>query len=174
MADIRDRLAVITETASGAILDRPDGLDLRAAIEAGDITCFSLDAAGSPETARTLGRLAVHDLSAIFGTLGAAGWGQTHMHPVILDEFSALATRKVGDLFAQARSAGGAIILSTQDLDADLTTVGQQFASIIRTNTNVWLVLRQTRADIAENIAHDLGTHPTWKKAYPLMINGIC
>lgn len=87
IGDIRDRLAVITKTASGAILDRPDGLDLRAAIEAGDITCFSLDAAGSSETARTLGHLAVHDLSGIFSTLGAVGWGQTHMCPVILDEF---------------------------------------------------------------------------------------
>lgn len=165
VGDVRDRLAVITETDAGRILDDPNGLDLRNAIEHGDIVCFSLDAAGSPETARTIGRLAVHDLSAIFGTLGSTGWGTDHMCPVILDEFSALATRKVGDLFARARSAGGAIILSTQDLDADLNAVGRQFAAAVKTNTNVWLVLRQTRGDIAEGISHDLGTATTWKES---------
>lgn len=165
VGDVRDRLAVITETDAGRILDDPNGLDLRAAIERGDIVCFSLDAAGSPETARTIGRLAVHDLSAIFGSLGSTGWGTDHMCPIILDEFSALATRKVGDLFARARSAGGAIILSTQDLDADLNAVGRQFAAAVKTNTNVWLVLRQTRGDIAEGISHDLGTVTTWKES---------
>lgn len=163
VGDIRDRMAVIADTAAGRVLDAT-GFRLEDAIRNGDITVFSLDAAGSPATARTIGTLAVQDLSACFGRLARDDWGRDHVCPVVLDEFSALASPKVADLYARARSAGGAVLLATQDLDADLETVSPQFAAAVRTNANVWIVLRQTRGEAADAIARDIGSRLAWKE----------
>ena len=163
VGDVRDRVAVIVDTAAGHILDA-NGFTMENAIRAGDIVCFSLDAAGTPQIARTIGTLAVQDLCATFGRLARDGWGKTHMCPVILDEFSALGTPRVADLYARARSAGGAVLLATQDLDADLEAVSLQFAASVRTNANVWIVLRQTRGEAADAIARDIGSRLTWKE----------
>lgn len=163
VGDIRDRMAVIADTGAGQVLDA-SGFRLEDAIRAGDIVCYSLDAAGSPATARTIGTLAVQDLSAAFGRLARDDWGRDHVCPVILDEFSALGTPKVADLYARARSAGGAVLLATQDLDADLESVSPQFAAAVRTNANVWIVLRQTRGEAADAIARDIGSRLAWKE----------
>lgn len=163
VGDVRDRVAVIVDTAAGRALDA-SGFTMEQAIRAGDIVCMSLDAAGAPQTARTIGTLAVQDLCAAFGRLARDGWGKTHMCPVILDEFSALGTPRVADLYARARSAGGAVLLATQDLDADLEAVSPQFAASVRTNANVWLVLRQTRGEAADAIARDIGSRLAWKE----------
>ena len=163
VGDVRDRVAVIVDTAAGDILDAT-GFTMESAIRAGDIVCLSLDAAGAPQTARTIGTLAVQDLCATFGRLARDGWGKNHMCPVILDEFSALGTPRVADLYARARSAGGAVLLATQDLDADLEAVSPQFAASVRTNANVWLVLRQTRGEAADAIARDIGSRLAWKE----------
>lgn len=163
VGDVRDRVAVIVDTAAGDILDAT-GFTMEQAIRAGDIVCLSLDAAGAPQTARTIGTLAVQDLCATFGRLARNGWGKNHMCPVILDEFSALGTPRVADLYARARSAGGAVLLATQDLDADLEAVSPQFAASVRTNANVWLVLRQTSGEAADAIARDIGSRLAWKE----------
>lgn len=163
VGDVRDRVAVIIDTAAGRALDAT-GFTMEHAIRVGDIVCLSLDAAGAPQTARTIGTLAIQDLSATFGRLARDGWGKTHICPVILDEFSALGTPKVADLYARARSAGGAVLLATQDLDADLETVSPQFAASVRTNANVWIVLRQTRGESADAIARDIGSRLAWKE----------
>ena len=70
----------------------------------------------------------------------------------------------MADLYARARSAGGAVLLATQDLDADLEAVSPQFAASVRTNANVWLVLRQTRGEAADAIARDIGSRLAWKE----------
>lgn len=163
VGDVRDRVAVIVDTAAGRILDA-NGFTMEQAIRAGDIVCLSLDAAGAPQTARTIGTLAVQDLCATFGRLARDGWGKTHMCLTVLDEFSALGTPRVADLYARARSAGGAVLLATQDLDADLEGVSAQFAASVRTNANVWLVLRQTRGEAADAIARDIGSRLAWKE----------
>ncbi len=163
VGDVRDRMAVIADTGAGQVLNA-SGFRLEDAIRAGDIVCYSLDAAGSPATARAIGTLAVQDLSACFGRLARDGWGQDHMCLTVLDEFSALASPKVVDLYARARSAGGAVLLATQDLDADLEAVSPQFAAAVRTNANVWLVLRQTRGEAADAIARDIGSRLAWKE----------
>lgn len=163
VGDVRDRVAVIVDTAAGRILDAT-GFTMEQAIRAGDIIVFSLDAAGAPQTARTIGTLAVQDLCATFGRLARDGWGKTHMCLTVLDEFSALGTPRVADLYARARSAGGAVLLATQDLDADLEGVSAQFAASVRTNANVWLVLRQTRGEAADAIARDIGSRLAWKE----------
>ena len=163
VGDVRDRVAVIVDTTAGDILDAT-GFTMESAIRAGDIVCFSLDAAGAPQTARTIGTLAIQDLCATFGRLARDGWGKTHMCLTVLDEFSALGTPRVADLYARARSAGGAVLLATQDLDADLEAVSPQFAASVRTNANVWLVLRQTRGEAADAIARDIGSRLTWKE----------
>ena len=163
VGDVRDRVAVIVDTAAGRALDAT-GFQLEQAIRAGDIVCFSLDAAGAPQTSRTIGTLAVQDLCAVFGRLARDGWGKIHMCLTVLDEFSALGTPRVADLYARARSAGGAVLLATQDLDADLEAVSPQFAASVRTNANVWLVLRQTRGEAADAIARDIGSRLAWKE----------
>lgn len=162
LGDIRDRLATIINTTAGRVLSH-DGCTLENAIENGDIVLFSLDAASTPETARTIGTLAIQDLIATFSRLQTKNWGKNHICPVILDEFSALKTDKVADLYARARSAGGAVLLATQDLDADLNAISPEFASAVRTNSNMWIVLRQTRAEMAEIVSNDIGTYTTWK-----------
>ena len=162
LADVADLLNIV-DTAAGRILDA-NGFTMEQAIRAGDIVCLSLDAAGAPQTARTIGTLAVQDLCATFGRLARDGWGKTHMCLTVLDEFSALGTPRVADLYARARSAGGAVLLATQDLDADLEGVSAQFAASVRTNANVWLVLRQTRGEAADAIARDIGSRLAWKE----------
>lgn len=163
VGDVRDRLAVIVNTTAGQVL-AADGFSLYQTIRQGDLVLFSLDAAGTPETARTIGTLAVQDITATFGRLQRENWAKENICPVILDEFSALGTPKVADLYARARSAGGAVILATQDVDADLTAVSPEFAASVRTNANIWIVLRQNRADVAEAIARDIGSRTTWKE----------
>ena len=163
VGDVRDRVAVIVDTDAGRVLDA-SGFTMEQVIRAGDIVCLSLDAAGAPQTARTIGALAVQDLCATFGRLARDGWGKNHMCPVILDEFSALGTPRVADLYARARSAGGAVLLATQDLDADLEAISPQFAASVRTNANMWLVLRQTRGEAADAIARDIGSRLAWKE----------
>ena len=163
VGDVRDRVAVIVDTTAGRILDAT-GFQIEQAIRAGDIVCMSLDAAGAPQTARTIGTLAVQDLCATFGRLARDGWGKAHMCLTVLDEFSALGTPRVADLYARARSAGGAVLLATQDLDADLEAVSPQFAASVRTNANMWLVLRQTRGEAADAIARDIGSRLAWKE----------
>ena len=74
VGDVRDRVAVIVDTAAGRTLDAT-GFQLEHAIRAGDIVCLSLDAAGAPQTARTIGTLAVQDLCATFGRVARDGWG---------------------------------------------------------------------------------------------------
>ena len=166
VGDIQTRLRTITGTAMGRILASAGftrRLDMRAAIEDGALICFSLDAAAMPEAARVMGRLAVQDLSASLGGLQNTPWTDNHVCPIILDEFSALLSPKVGDLFARARSAGGIIILSTQDVTTDLVAVSPKFAGTVRTNANVWCVFKQPNSDTADAVSRDIGSEKQWK-----------
>ncbi len=163
LGDIKDRLATIIYTQAGQNLTACNW-NIEDALEKGDLIIFSLDAATTPQTARTIGTLATQDAISTLARLAQKKWGKHHACPIILDEFSALQTTKVCDLYARARSAGGMVILATQDIDADLNAVSETFAATVRTNANIWFVLRQTRSDVAEAIAKDIGTRQSWKE----------
>lgn len=163
IGDIKDRLATIIDTYAGQAISN-EGLSLEQAITNGDIVCMSLDAAQTPETARAIGRLAIQDANATLARLFAKGWSKHHICPIVLDEFGALQSAKVADLYARARSAGAALILTGQDAQADLNSVNENFAHIVQTNANIWFILRQTRAGAAEQISRDIGSHSKWKE----------
>lgn len=161
---IRTRYALLVESAAGRVLRySPDGLVLYDAIINGDFVLFSLDAGTDPATSRALGNLALQDLIFTFAALQSEGWGKSMMCPIFLDEFSALGGSIVANLYARVRAAGGAVILATQDLDADLAAVSEQFASAVLTNANV-MVLHRQKGTAASARAEAIGTKQTWSE----------
>lgn len=159
---IYNRYALIADGPAGSVLvDSPDGLDLYDAIMAGDLVLFSLDAGLDGATARQLGSLVLQDLISVMSRLKAEDYARTRFCLTIVDEFSALGGSSLRDLFARSRSAGGAVVLASQDLDADLEAVSPEFASAVKTNANIVVLHRQT-GDAASGWAERLGTHQTW------------
>lgn len=162
---IRTRYALMVESAAGDVLEySPTGLVLHDAISNGDLVLFSLDAGTDPATARALGNLALQDLIFTFAQLQSEAWGKTGgFCPVFIDEFQALGGSLVANLYARSRSAGGAILLATQDLDGDLAAVSDQFASAVLTNANV-MVLHRQKGAAASARAEALGTRQSWSE----------
>lgn len=159
---IYNRYALIADGPAGRVLvDAPGGLELYDAIMAGDLVLFSLDAGLDGATARQLGSLVLQDLIAVMSRLKAEDYARNRLCLTIVDEFSALGGSSLRDLFARSRSAGGAVVLASQDLDADLEAVSPEFASAVKTNANIVILHRQT-GDAASGWSERLGTQQTW------------
>lgn len=170
---IRTRYALIAESAAGEVLETSENtsaLDLYGAIKAGDIILFSLDAGADPAGARALGNLVLQELVFTCARLQREGWGENPRHfcPVFIDEFSALGGSILLNLYARARSAGAGIILATQDLDADLGAVGEEFAAAVMTNANVGIYHRQ-KGEAASKRAEAIGTELGWTETVQIM-----
>ncbi|WP_237236167.1 type IV secretion system DNA-binding domain-containing protein [Rothia nasimurium] len=166
---MRSRFAVVAEGAAGNVLiDEPGGLDLRAAIEAGDIVLFNMDAARDLEASQFIANLAISDYVAAMADLGAAKWHenpatgeQNRLNLLIVDEFSALGGSNLVDVVERTRSHGGASVLSAQTLVA-LETIDNGFKDRLMTNTAV-KILHQI--DIkADELADMLGTRQAMKE----------
>src|SRR5207302_3029640 len=94
-------------------------IDLRDALERGDVILFRLDADRLPLATEMLAAAIVQDLVAISA---ARQRGQHRPGLVVIDEFSAIAPREVVRLFSRARGAKLTLLLGTQEL-ADLSSV---------------------------------------------------
>lgn len=167
---IYTRFALIAEGPAGKVLTADDRtIDLRAAIRAGDLVLFSLGLSDTG-TSRQLGNLAIQDLEKSLARMPGDFYDEHQHHGMaltMLDEFSALGGSLVAGLYARARSAGGAVILASQTLHADLAGVSEEFASAVLDNANV-IVLHQQRGDSPEKWANHFGTHEVWKETVQL------
>lgn len=162
---IRQRLADASEGAAGRVLiERPDGLDLRKAIESGDLVLFNLDAAADAQAATYVANLALQDLTAAVAELGDRRWHktnpknrdeQTRLHWIVVDEFSALGGTLMADLFARSRSNGAGVCLATQESSA-LEADSPEFKDLVLTNSNVTILHAQKMN--AEEHSKNIGT----------------
>lgn len=153
---------LISGDAGRTLADRSDGIDLYESIKRGDIVLFSLSSARDAKAARQIGSLFLTDLGAVGDRLLEEGWGTAGGFFLAgVDEFSGLEGSTMAGLFQRIRSAGGGLILCTQDM-ADLTAVSPEFAAAVMTNTNVMILHRQKAA--AADIAELLGTREAWEE----------
>lgn len=166
---MRMRFAVTAEGAARNVLpSSPTGLDLEAAILAGDVVLFNLDAAADADAARQIGNLAVQDLTATMGRLGSQNWhnGDTErMVWLCVDEFSALGGTSLRNLFQRARGNGAGVTLATQE-SAALKQYGEDFEAAILTNSNVKILHAQVYE--AENHASTWGTKKGFQETHQL------
>jgi hypothetical protein len=166
LAGGRDRLAILADGALGPLLGNPGPaqkkLDLAAALGAGDVVYFDLDADRYPAAAKLLGAALVIDLVGLTADLQG---GQAN-GLLVIDEFSAIAAAQIERLFARARSAGLSLLLGTQSL-ADLRAASADERSDTLTekvlsNIEFAIVHRIGDPDSAERFARMAGTVPSW------------
>ncbi len=166
LAGGRDRLAVLAEGELGPLLGNPgpgqSSIDLAAALAAGDVVYFDLDADRYPAAAKLLGAALVIDLVGLTAELQGGETGGL----LVIDEFSAIAAAQVERLFARARSAGLSLLLGTQSL-ADLRAASADERSDTLTekvlsNIEFAIVHRVGDPDSAERFARMAGTVPSW------------
>ena len=166
---MRMRFAVTAEGSARSILpERDNGLDLEAALFNGDVVLMNLDAAADGDAARQIGNLALQDLNATLGRLGARRWheGDTQrMAWICVDEFSALGGTALSDLFQRARGNGAGVALATQE-SAALDEYGEAFKASILVNSNVKVLHAQTYE--AENHASTWGTKKGYQETHQL------
>lgn len=165
---MRARFSNIAEGAAGATL-REDtaGLDLREAIQNGDVVVFDLDAATDMEAAQYVANLAVADWTAAISELGQAKWhgdpsDPQRMNLLVVDEFSGLGGAGLKNALARSRSQGGSVMLSTQSYGELAETSVKGFRASLITNTSVKLLHRIE--DEAEELAQLAGTRKAMKE----------
>ncbi|WP_413041812.1 hypothetical protein ACLUU9_09080 (plasmid) [Rothia mucilaginosa] len=166
-AGMRSRFAAVAEGAAGAVLvDEPGGLDLEAAIVAGDIVVLSLDAAQDLEAAQFIANLAISDFVSTIARLGHAGWHidpvtgqQNRLNFLVVDEFAALGATGLIDAVERSRSHGAAVMLSAQSYTG-LGVIGEGFLERVSTSTTVKFIHRAEAE--AETLAQLIGTRKGW------------
>lgn len=166
-AGMRSRFAAVAEGAAGAVLvDEPDGLDLEAAIVAGDIVVLNLDAAQDLEASQFIANLAISDFVSTIARLGHASWHidpvtgqQTRLNFLVVDEFAALGATGLIDAVERSRSHGAAVMLSAQSYTG-LNVVGEGFLERVSTSTTVKFIHRSEAE--AETLAQLIGTRKGW------------
>ena len=166
-AGMRSRFAAVAEGAAGAVLvDEPGGLDLEAAIVAGDIVVLNLDAAQDLEASQFIANLAISDFVSTIARLGHAGWHidpvtgqQNRLNFLVVDEFAALGATGLIDAVERSRSHGAAVMLSAQSYSG-LNVVGEGFLERVSTSTTVKFIHRSEAE--AETLAQLIGTRKGW------------
>ena len=156
----RDRLAILSESEFGRWLEPAAGvpmIDLHAAVAAGEVVYFRLEADRLPLLSRMLAAAIVSDLV----TVAAACQGAPAPTVVAIDEFSAIAADGVARLFGRARAAGFSMVLATQEL-ADLRAVGDELLEQVLGNVETVIAHRQAVPDSADLLARIAGTRPAW------------
>jgi type IV secretory pathway TraG/TraD family ATPase VirD4 len=168
IAGARDRLAILAESDVGPWLEpntEGERIDLRDALERGDVILFRLDADRRPLATEMLAAAIVQDLVGISATRQR---GQHRPGLVVIDEFSAIAPREVVRLFSRARGAKLTLLLGTQEL-VDLSSVlldglraGAGILDQVLGNIEVLIALRQNVPASAEMISAIAGTRGAW------------
>jgi conjugal transfer pilus assembly protein TraD len=160
------RLAIISESHTGPLL-RPAGdrtLDLRRALDGGEVVVFSLNSSVYGKLSAQLGTLAIQDLTAASGHRLSSGGEQALIG---IDEFSALGADNLVALLVRGRGSGISVLLATQEL-ADLDRAARGFRDQVMGVTATKLVHRQEVHASARTIADMIGTHKVWQPTYQI------
>jgi hypothetical protein len=162
LGGVRDRLAILAESDARDALVPREGhpvLDLHAAVRAGAVVYFRLDADRRLLLSGQIARAVLIDLIGLVAELQRDPVATV----VLIDEFSAIAAEEVARLFGRARSAGVSLVLATQEL-ADLRGAdgGGALRDQVLGNVNALLAHRQNVPESAELIARVAGTKPVW------------
>lgn len=182
------RIAAAAEGgARTVLLDRSDSLNLAAALMAGDVVLFDLDAAEDAGASRLVGNLAIQDLTFALARLGEAQW-QWHLDEqgqpirdqrnekiqrrhcqIIIDEFGALGGSLVYNLFQRSRGYGAGLLLSAQDTGS-LDQAGEWFRATVINNSNVLATFAQSTD--AEFFAGLVGTRKALEESHQIFEDG--
>jgi hypothetical protein len=165
LAGVRDRLAIMAESDVGDLLDPMSAgsarLDLHAAVRAGAVVYFNLEADRRPLLGQMLGAAIVQDLQATVADLQGAPTATL----VLIDEFSAIVPERVVGLFARASGAGVSLVLGTQEL-ADLRPPGREaLLEQVMGNLSVLIAHRQVVPASASLIASLSRTRGVWRSS---------
>lgn len=101
-------------------------LNLRTAVQQGQVVLVNLDATTFPMAARCVGRLFIAALAAAYS--GLRRTEDDHVYLVALDEFGSVAGPHLSSMLGTARGFGVSLVLATQSL-ADLRIAGQREAA---------------------------------------------
>ncbi|HET9094379.1 MAG TPA: helicase HerA-like domain-containing protein [Solirubrobacteraceae bacterium] len=165
---LASRLAILSESHTGPLLEpgAPERtLDLRAALDGGDVVLFSLNSSTYGSLAAMLGTLAVQDVISATGARLRERPAGGLSALVAIDEFSGLDSGNVVALLARGREAGVGVLLATQEL-ADLDRVGRGLGDQILGNTALKIAHRQDVPESAERVARLAGTERVWQQGY--------
>jgi conjugal transfer pilus assembly protein TraD len=169
------RLAIISESHTGRYMSLESRdtaaagasvIDLREALEGGDVVLFSLNSSTYGKLAAQLGTLVVQDLVTAVGhrlseDAVGSGDGPRQQAFIGIDEFSALGADHVISLLARGREAFVSVLLATQEL-ADLDRAAPGLRDQVLGNTAVKIIHRQDVPASAQLIAQMAGTETVW------------
>lgn len=141
-----------------------EAIDLRAALDQGDVVMFRLDADRRPLATGMLAAAIVQDLVAI-----SAGRQSGAHRPglIVIDEFSAIAAKQAVRFFGRARGAKLSLLLGTQELAhlAAVLTTAAMLGGIrdqVLGNVDGFIAHRQVVPESAELLAAIAGTRGAW------------
>lgn len=165
---MRGRVGKILVSAAGDVFKAdPHGLDLRAELLRGAVIMADLDSVQDKIGAQMVTNYLVKDLQSTLARMHADGWrlnedGEVErLALIIIDEFSALGGDAVLDLLQRGRTAGGGILLATQDIGSIIKVDAGLLTSIL-TNTSTHVV--HVQEEYAQDYADRWGTTPTMKE----------
>jgi conjugal transfer pilus assembly protein TraD len=170
------RLAVITESHIGPYLapdvraaERPQAIDLRAALAGPEVVLFSLNSSSYGKLAAQIGTLVIQDLVSAAGDRLRAQSDAAPLRQAILgiDEFSALGGDQVIALLARGRESGISDLVATQEL-ADLDRAAPGLRDQIVGNTAIKIVHRQDVPASAQTVAQMAGTEKVWEETHQI------
>jgi conjugal transfer pilus assembly protein TraD len=165
------RLALLSESTAGPYLVPGTGqdsatIDLRAALEGGDVVLLSLNSSVYGKLAAQLGALVIQDLVSVAGyrlQRTADPTAAPLPATVGIDEFSALGADNVLALLARGRESGVSVLLATQEL-SDLERAAPGFRDQVLGITGVKIAHRQDVPASAQTIAQMAGTVRVWEE----------
>jgi conjugal transfer pilus assembly protein TraD len=173
------RLAIISESHVGRHLEPGDGtagdggppIDLRRALEGGEVVCFSLNSSTYGKLAAQIGALVVQDLITATGHRltkngGVPVTGERRAM-IGIDEFAALGAESVAGLVERSREAGSSLLLAAQEF-ADLERAAPGLRDQIVGSTAIKLVHRQEVPASALMVAQMAGTVKRWDETEQL------
>ncbi|MBV9362631.1 MAG: DUF853 family protein [Solirubrobacterales bacterium] len=167
---LQTRLAVLTESHTGAFLNPPANphaatIDLREALSGREVVVFSLNSSRYGKLAAQVGTLVVQDLVSASGELVERPG--TEPAVIGIDEFSALGADHVIALLERGRESGLCVLVATQEL-ADLERAARGLKDQVIGVTAVKIVHRQEVPDSAQTIALMAGTEKVWDETRQL------
>lgn len=128
--------------------------------EENQILLVLIDEMSMPEYSQGLAKMVVQDVRNFTASRLNGQYKRGRQVRLVLDEFSAYASKTMLALLSRARSAGVTVYLSTQSM-GDLSALGEDFQQAVIENINRFVIFRQNSPKSAEMVADIVGTRQT-------------